>query len=198
MTENTHGIEDRLNDQEQSLERLTAENAKERGRSRLWKRASMAGWLVVGAVVFMGQDRGTEEVVAQRFVVRDGSGTMRALLACNNNGVPSLSLMAADGETVQAAFGMTSGTGSSLVLKDADGQNRVHITVANSGTPAVSLLDGEGNVRISSGVANNGVSFIAFKDTTGKIRSMYYAGGNGEAHLRFKDADGGMIQELPE
>jgi hypothetical protein len=200
VSSNSTEFETRLDQQEQRLERMASEQATERRRSRRWKRVGLTGWLACGAIVLMGQDGGDvqEQVSAQRFVVRDNHGTARGLLACNDSGVPSLSLLAPDGETVRATLGLTSsGEGSSIVMKDSNGENRLTFTVTNGGVPSIALTDTEGRNRISLGVADNGVTFLAMRSENGRIRNMLYLNPDGSGHLRFKDEDNNTIQELP-
>lgn len=194
MDDTMRRIEERLGAQERELAALRSE----RTSARRWRRLAGASCAAFGALVLMGQDGGAREVTAQRFVVRGADGKARALLGVNQAGVPSLSLLAPDGETVRTAIGLTAdGAGSSITLSDAAGTRRASLTVAANGVPALTINDRDGKNRVAFGVADNGVSFVALKDASEKIRAFMFLNPDGSGHLRFNDEKGDRIKELP-
>jgi hypothetical protein len=107
-------------------------------------------------------------VEAQRFVLRDFEGRIRAALGAETNG--SVALRIYDGENrrrIELVVASSGGVG--LQIWDEDNQARVVLGLDSPGphvaTPALSLIgkDGKGGVELA--VGQNGVSFLEiFKD----------------------------------
>jgi len=75
---------------ESSLEQLTNRIAKLEAQNRRLKKAGIAVFVVVAAVISTGQAKTDRVVDANQFILRDASGTARASLKMENNDSPTL------------------------------------------------------------------------------------------------------------
>lgn len=61
-------------------------------QNRSLRLIAYGGWIVLAAGVAMAQTRPAQTVEAERFVVRDGSGNLRAVLGLDEDGMPRLAM----------------------------------------------------------------------------------------------------------
>ncbi len=205
-----------MNEQIERLQRRVEQ--LEAARRKGWRRWALTVVLALGAVVLMGQDA-KETVRAERFVVegptgeargifeveagiaslrlKDTAGAPRIHLAVDEDDVPSIAFLEADGTSPRAVLGLAGSGSGALALKDSTGTNRLALTVTKTGTPSVALFDAAGETRVSLGVADNGVCFLALKDDAGKIREFLYLLPDGSGHFQIKDAEGEVLKKLP-
>lgn len=100
----------------QRLDRVEREN-------RRWKRAGTTVLAALAALVLMGQakpDKVAEVVEAEKFVLRDKTGKLRATLAIAADGVVSLSLTGTT-EKPGAVLAAARDGASTLILYNKDG-----------------------------------------------------------------------------
>lgn len=109
----------------------------------LLKRVALTVAILVGLTLLMGQARPTQAtkvIEAERFVLRDARGAVRAEIGCADEG-PDLSLL------------------------DEKGQRRARLTLSADGSLRVSVADKEGTNRTVLHVGPNGDSY---EETPGK------------------------------
>jgi mono/diheme cytochrome c family protein len=122
---------------------------KGKGQGLAWTRAGGAILALGGIALVMGQAKPHQQVPrvveAERFVLRDSGGKVRAELACPDDR-PCLCLLDEKGNcrTRLALLG----DGSAVVsLYDADGTGRVVLRVQPGGEPSLDLVDKQGKAR---------------------------------------------------
>ena len=123
------------------LERLESEN-------RRIKRLGAAAFFGAVALLIMGQSKSdhiSKVVDAERFVVRDASGAVRAVLGVNPNG------------------------NMGLEVRDKNGKAGVALGMGTNGNPALRLDGKQGKTGIALGVRSDNSSAMEFYDTEGKV-----------------------------
>lgn len=116
--------------------------------SRWIKRAGLAASLLAMCAFIMGQARPSRTLEAERFVLRDAAGRMRADLGM-----------------------LPYGIGPSLSLYDADGRSRVELSAlktADTNQSALTFLDEKGKMRASFGIVADRPG-LALSDAEGKV-----------------------------
>jgi hypothetical protein len=121
--------------------------------------------LVAGGLMFAGArfHRG-RTVTARRIVLRDETGTTRAILGMRSAG-PGLTLYDENGQNIQALLTVLK-TGPVLSLYDANGATRVLLGVTPKGA-TLAFNDPKGKLRAEMGFLSNTPS-ITFFDSNGK------------------------------
>ena len=168
------------------LEKVEAQN-------RRLKWAGVLVVVVVCAVVLMGQASPKKRVVeAERFILRDAGGNMRAWLGVDAKNWVGLSLfdkdekprvgltVYADGSadlklrdaegTLRAGLEASADGKTNLVLYDVEERGRVGLFVLGDGLGGLSLYDAEGKNRVALGVESDGGPYLSFFDAGGKRR----------------------------
>ena len=95
-----------------------------------------------------------------------------------------------------------------LILEDAEGKGRVHLTVSATGEPGLGMGDREGSGRVLLGVKADDSAGVAFYDRQGKLRAVLgmtavpVSGvGSGTAEpasaLALFDRDGNLLHQVP-
>jgi hypothetical protein len=108
--------------------------------SRRMRQAGLAALVLTGAALWMAQAPSSRTVEAERFVLRDAIGRVRATLGVTADAQePTLLLLAGDGN-VRASLG------PDLVLNDRAGNRRAVLTVVASG-PDLRFWDASGKLR---------------------------------------------------
>jgi hypothetical protein len=123
------------------LERLEREN-------RRIKLAGGAALLAAVALVLMGEskpDSIAKAVDAERFVVRDTSGTVRAVLGVNPDGNMGLEIRDANGKA-GAALGMGTNGNPALRLDGRAGKTGIALGVRSNNNPAMEFYDNDGKI----------------------------------------------------
>jgi hypothetical protein len=139
------------------------------GESTWIKRIGLAASLLATCVFIVGQARPTRIVDADKFVLRDSSGRMRASLGMVLNG-PSLNLY------------------------DADGKSRVELG-ALPGQTALLIMDEKGKMRAALGSGGDHQA-LTISDVTGSERVVVDVNGN-RPGLVFLDAKTSVIWSAP-
>jgi len=131
--------ESTMNNMEQRLDRLERENLR-------WRRIGFLVLVVIAAMVLMGQakvSRVAKVIEAEKFVVRDKSGKVRAALQTSAKDGPSLDLY------------------------DKNGKNRVQLAILEVGgpTPILFLLDRNEKFSLKlAEVGGEGIMWLHDKD----------------------------------
>lgn len=123
------------------LERL--ENLER--QNRRFKRAGLAAMVLAGATLLIGQATSQWKVEAERFVLKDTDGKIRAELGMAGHG-PLLALYDKDGAR-RAVFGIAE-RGPGIFFLDAIQKRRVALGVVEKG-PVLVLFDENGNAVFS-------------------------------------------------
>ncbi len=148
------------------LSRLTR---LERENRRL-KQLGAATLALAASFVFMGQVRqrgggarasGENVVEAERFVVRDRTGAIRAAFGVNPAGGVGLAVM---------------------------GQTRIHLGVNLDGSGGLSLADGDGKIRVALALQSDGLAGLEVKDPVQVTRAALNVRPDGAPALRLSDA----------
>lgn len=138
------------------LDRLEKQNGR-------LKQAIVLCMIAAGCLVFLGARFGkARTLTARRIVLRDDTGTTRAIL------------------------GMRS-AGPGLTLYNQGGDLRALLTVVETG-PVLSLYDANGTTRVLLGVTPKGAT-LAFNDSHGKLRAEMGFSSN-TPHMTFFDPHG--------
>lgn len=123
------------------LERL----AKLERQNRRFKRAGLVAMVLAGATLLLGQATPQWKVEAERFVLKDADGKVRAELGMAGHG-PLLALYDEDGAR-RAVFGIAE-RGPGIFFLDAIQKRRVALGVVEKG-PVLVLFDEHGNAVFS-------------------------------------------------
>ncbi len=179
------------------LDRLEAAN-------RAWRRLAVASWVLLGALGVLGQAAPpatrpappSHVVEAERFVLRDPSGRIGAILGWERDDV-HLALHDAAGRP-RVVLGLGGGPGLSLL--DPDGRTvRAALVIGPDGAPGLALFDPAGKPRLAAalfhGRARAGASrepapAVAAYDAGGVLRASFGLRGSDTAGLELSDARG--------
>jgi hypothetical protein len=107
-----------------------------------------------------------EVVEANRFVLRDGDGHIRALIGVNQDNA------------------------ARIVLQDRDGRERLRMSLLPDGSPGVSFADREGRSRAVLGLLPDETSTLVFADRWGKSRAVLGLSSDESSTLVFADRNG--------
>lgn len=169
--------------------------------NRRLKRAAFTFFLLGGLVLLMGQANpgGVARVVeAERFVLRDATGKVRAELGLRD-GRPGLALFDEKGER-RAQLAMLPDGSSSLTFYDRDGNARAVVRVGPEGDPHLDLREADGKVRagaldVSPDLAAQTAVAPAVRERNGRLRAA--EGLYRRFCLRCHEADGRGTQTRP-
>lgn len=145
--------DDRLRER---LDRLERDN-------RRLKRVGVVIGVLLMAALGMGQTPGKRVITANEFVLIDGKGEHRMVLAVKEE---------------QPAF----------ALYDGHGQRRALLTLDKDGRPAFALADANGEARLSLGLRHGGEPRLSLLDATGHLQ-LGLGMVIGEPHFWMCDAD---------
>lgn len=195
---------------------ILAEVGKVR-RQMEWKINHLEGVLL--------QESGNGRTIeAQRFIVRDQEGKLRAVLENRQaeGGTESetvLGLYDAAGK-YRASLIVRDDGNPRLYMSDANGRGRTYLGVDDDGSPKLHMFDGNGRAGASLGVDDagnpklhmfdgnaagraslsmnrSGDPGLGMFDVYGKLRAWLGVPGTGHAFLEFFDADGKRLLTLP-
>jgi len=145
---------------------IEARVARLEREARRWRR--VAGGAVLGliAVALMGQAKpGARVVEAERFVLRDGNGVIRAELGVD--GDQSVALRFKDDTSMpRLTVGIENGS-SLIVLNDKNGKLTAGLVSLPHGSPALSLYDLNGKTRAELLLLREGVPALTLSDRDG-------------------------------
>jgi len=170
------------------LDRLERENQR-------WRRAGAGVLIVVAAFALMGQatqGRVPKAMEAERFVLRDTGGRVRAALGMEGYGSVGLWLLDSAGKT-RAGVGVSREGSPVMALADQTGKSRLSLTLTDG--PGLSLRD-QDRTRISLSVLAEG-SGIYVWDQAGRERVVLIVAADGSQVLGFRDKDGKVIWKAP-
>jgi hypothetical protein len=198
------GIEER--DLEARLLRLEADH-------RRLKRAAGLLLLVAAALPLFGQAK-TKVVEAERFVVRDEQGAIRANLGMNPQGGVGVAFLGQNrvflGVSLDSAgFQIQDGTGKprvgislrpdgseGLILFGSDTKPRVELSLKGDESPELAFRAKDGTPRMSLGIQPSGDGAgLLLMGTQGRIRGALASDGQGTA-LELMDAAGATRAHL--
>lgn len=135
---------------------------------RRWKRVGSLFLVALAAVVLMGQASPAGRVVeAERFVLRDGSGKVRATLATLDDNRVALFLYDQD-ERPRAGLGLRADGGVGLTLYDRAGRPRTALSPLADGGVGLHLYDQRGERRAGLALKPDGTPSLEFLDEDGK------------------------------
>ncbi len=130
------------------------------------------------------------EVAAERFVLRDPSGTVRATLGLMGDGNPVLTFLDRNGAP-RAAL-----TPSQLSLSGEDAATAAKLLVTPGGTPAL-RLEKDGRLRAVLGMANDGTLALGFYGQDGKGRALLDVAVDGSPGLTLFNKSGKVAWSAP-
>lgn len=114
------------------------------------------------------QDPNAQEIRAERFLLVDDTGAMKAALGMGDDGNARLEVYGPDAE-MRAGLGLIEGQ-PGLGLLDATGQTRALLGMPN-GEPVLGLLDEQGQMRVGLGMQDGG-PMLELSDATGATRAL--------------------------
>ncbi len=174
------------------LERLEREN-------RRMKLAGVVALAVIVAVVLMGQatqSKVVKRVEAEEFVLRDSNGKIRARLAMNELGAPSLSLLYTDGTPVAELWGGVIEKEAHLSFYHQNGRRSAFLSTAR-GASALAFIDKDGNFRVTLSIDTDGLPAMRLADKNSKVRAGLTVDTGGNATLSFSDKADKVIWSAP-
>ncbi len=171
------------------LDRVEREN-------RRLKQAGVVALAVIAAVVLMGQateSKVAKVIEAERFVLLDPSGEIRAVLIQTKGG-SSLHLYDEKGKL---RVGLVSGAAdeTGLSLYDADGEGRAMLALKPETSPALRFAAKPMKPQAALGVAH--VPTVLLFDDEGKPRATLFLSSDGSPVLAFNDNIGEVIWSAP-
>jgi len=146
----------------QRLDRLERQN-------RLLRCGAFAALALVAAAVWIGAAAKGRTIEAERFVLRDAQGKVRAELLTDPVFGPRLRLSQANGR-VRMELALKGTTGPYLSLRDANGNDRAQLD-AFSGNPGLTLYDSNAKSRVQIDLSENGAPAIRYYDQDHKRRA---------------------------
>jgi hypothetical protein len=170
-------------------------------RQRRFRRMLLASAGAIAALAATaGQsDRGLgggHVVEAERFVLRDGAGVVRAKLTADPKGRASLTFLDKD-EHSRVAIGVAADGAPTMVFGDPDGRTtRMEFRVKSDGTAAVGLADGKGRFRATLEVTPAGASQVALSDGDGRQRTSVSVPADGSPLIALSDSAGKVRARL--
>lgn len=125
--------------------------------------------LLGGALITMAQasPNSSETVEARQFVLRDGSGNVRAVLGVSPEGAVGLNLDDATGRT-RLTLDVDYAGSPGLDLFDQSGKRRAIISLGQNGEPSAGLYDAEGKLRTSLDIPGANTPGLTFYHEGGK------------------------------
>jgi hypothetical protein len=130
------------------------------------------------------------ELSAERFVLRDGAGAVRATLALAPDGAPLLTFFDRDG-LPRAALAP-----SQLSLSGEDTVTAAKLLVTPGGTPAL-RLEKDGRLRAVLGMATDGTLALGFYGQDGRGRALLDVGADGSPGLTLFSKSGKVAWSAP-
>jgi len=148
----------------QRLERLEREN---RG-PKLTGAILLLAFVAVGTMGQLPLKAVSKVVEAERFVLRDTNGKLRATLVVAADGTSGLSFFDQNGKGRLRLYVATSGP--SLALADQNEKLRATLAIDADGTPGLALFDQNEGIRAVLALLSDGAPTLALADQNGKSR----------------------------
>lgn len=136
--------------------------------------------------------RRSRTLEAENFVVRDRSGTVRAQMALNGDGVPQLSLFDRRGREQFAVRGAADDS-ASLCLYD-HGQLRMSMATASGGAASLHLYDRNHDSATGLYMADDSTTGLTFRNGSQELHLSVQP--DGQAGVRVLDDEGREISRL--
>jgi hypothetical protein len=133
---------------------------------------------------------GPAEVAATRFVLRDASGTPRAVLGVAPDGEPMLSFLDRAGDT-RAALAP-----GHLALTGDDGVSAARLLISPGGTPAL-RLEKDGRLRAVLGMTGDGILALGLYGQDGSGRALLDVAADGAPGLTLFHRGGKVAWSAP-
>ena len=170
--------------------------ALERENRRLRRGGKALVALFGAAILVAAAPAGPRKVVeAERFVVRDAAGKVRAALGIREDGSPSLNLYDQDAKT-RAVLGLEGGD-PVLGLLDQAGHGRVQVAFEESGASRVTLFDERETGRAQLALEPDGSPSLAFADRERKASAWMSVDRDGAPALSLQDRAGKSVFKVP-
>ena len=134
-------------------------------RQRRWRGAALAGVLGIAALALMGQKHAGRTVEAERFILRDAAGRVRAELMLDNEQSVALRFKGADGAP-RLTVGTENGA-ALIVLNERGGKLRAGLVALPHGAPGLNLYDESGKPRAELSLNRDGAPALTFNDRDG-------------------------------
>ena len=134
-------------------------------QQRRWRGAAIAGALGLAAIALMGQKPAGRTVEAERFVLRDAAGRVRAELVMDNE--QSAALRFRDADSMPRLTVGTENGAALIVLNEAGGKLRAGLVSLPHGAPGLNLYDSSGKPRAELSLNRDGAPALTFNDRDG-------------------------------
>ncbi len=123
---------------------------------------------MAAAIPAFAADAPAKSIAAQKIMLVDAGGNVRAVLHLNQKGLPMLQLFD-DGGKLRIGLGFAHDGTVGIDLADRKGVERARLSVNTEGVPALRLFDAGARPRMLAGVDSQGYSALNFYDAEGKI-----------------------------
>ena len=134
-------------------------------RHRRWRNVGVAGALGLAALALMGQKPPARAVEAERFILRDAAGRVRAELLVDGDQSVALRFKDADGMP-RLTVGTENGA-ALIVLNEQGGKLRAGLVSLPHGAPGLNLYDAAGKPRAELSLNRDGAPALTFNDRDG-------------------------------
>jgi hypothetical protein len=132
---------------------------------RRWRRLAMGAVVGLMGVVLMGQKPAPRIVEAERFILRDAAGRIRAELGVDAE--QSVALRFRDADSMPRLSVGTENGASVLVLNEQGGKVRAGLVTLSHGAPALTLYDPSGKNRAELSLTREGAPALTILDRDG-------------------------------
>jgi hypothetical protein len=132
---------------------------------RRWRRLAMASALGLAAVGVMGQKPAPRIVEAERFILRDAAGRVRAELVVD--GEQSVALRFKDPDSMPRLSIGTENGSAVVVLNEQGGRVRAGLVTLPHGAPALTFYDNNGRNRAELALSREGTPALSINDRDG-------------------------------
>jgi hypothetical protein len=132
---------------------------------RRWRRLAAGAVMGLAAVALMGQKPAPRIVEAERFILRDAAGRVRAELAVDTE--QSVALRFRDVDNLPRLSIGTENGASVLVLNEQGGKVRAGLVTLPHGAPALTLYDTNGKNRAELALTREGAPALTILDRDG-------------------------------
>jgi hypothetical protein len=151
----------------EGLDELTLAGRVERleQAQRRWRRLAAGAVMGLAAVALMGQKPAPRIVEAERFILRDAAGRVRAELAVDTE--QSVALRFRDVDNLPRLSVGTENGASVLVLNEQGGKVRAGLVTLPHGAPALTLYDTNGKNRAELALTREGAPALTILDRDG-------------------------------
>ncbi|RPH76860.1 MAG: hypothetical protein EHM88_18855 [Candidatus Rokuibacteriota bacterium] len=132
---------------------------------RRWRRLATAAGIGLVAVALMGQKPPPRIVEAERFILRDAAGRIRAELGVDTE--QSVALRFKDADSMPKLSVATENGSSVVVLNEQGGRVRAGLVTLPHGAPALTLYDPNGKNRAELALTRDGAPALTILDRDG-------------------------------